>query len=328
MAVTVDRVAGGEEAPLPSAHEAALRGIFEAIVLLLVVRVAEPLFFGEGYYSELSLHPYWIVVILASVQGGSFVGIVTAAMAAMLIEGPPRPVGVDITAYYIDLAVVPVQWLIAAILIGSFRQGQIRREAWLLIENERLRSMSDDLAAEVERMDGDIAELELKAATASQISAPEGGKTGVGEADAVLASLGRLALSTPEDFAARLEAASRAMGCDGVRFWPPDGPSTAVGLQLPLDNVSLERLRVVATEGGCVEAFNGPARIAGVGDRDRGALIGVFFPREDQDGTVIATDDPAEEPLWRMSILAAMVRFPVREAPLTLGPFPRASSPI
>lgn len=145
-----------------------------AAVLLLTIRAAEPLFFGEGFYANMSTHPFWIVVILASVQGGLLTGVVTAGFAAMLMDWQPRPIDVDITAHYISLAIVPVQWLLAAIVIGSFRQQQIRYETRLEDEVTRLTAMSEDFANEINLLDQEIQKLELQSATqVSQTSAQD-----------------------------------------------------------------------------------------------------------------------------------------------------------
>ena len=162
------KAAARDDAPTTTAidsQKSFLRDLVGVVVLLLLVRAAEPLFFGPAFYATLTAHPYWIVVILAATQGGVLMGIVTAAAATMLMEWPPRPVGVDITAHYVALAVVPVQWLLAAVIIGSFREGHMRRENALADENAHLMRMAEDFAAEIERLDAEIDALELGAAT-------------------------------------------------------------------------------------------------------------------------------------------------------------------
>jgi hypothetical protein len=163
-----------------------LREMIGVVVLLLVVRAAEPLFFGEGFYATLSAHPYWILVILASAQGGILTGVLTAAFAALVMDWPPRPIGVDITAHYVSAAIVPVQWLLAAIVIGAFRQQQIRHEMQLAAEVTRLTGMVTDFAQEIELLDQEIITLELRAATGADLQPPKAGDNPtppVGDAD-------------------------------------------------------------------------------------------------------------------------------------------------
>ncbi len=142
-----------------------VRELIGAAVLLLIIRAAEPLFFGAGFYAKLSAHPYWMVVILASAQSGLLKGVMTAVFATALMDWPPRPIDVDITAHYVSQAIVPVQWLLAAIVIGSYRQQQIRYETGLEREVARLVTMTEDFAHEIKLLDQEIQTLELKSAT-------------------------------------------------------------------------------------------------------------------------------------------------------------------
>jgi|GEM_PF-4939893 hypothetical protein len=142
-----------------------LRSLIGSAVLLLAADFAEPVFFGEGFYSSLSVHPYWIIVILAAVQSGLYVGVAIAGLAALLMDWPTRQFGVSITSHYIDTAILPLQWLITALAIGVFRQGQLREETRLRHENARLAHMSERMSSEVMRLDAALARSELAAVT-------------------------------------------------------------------------------------------------------------------------------------------------------------------
>ena len=116
-------------------REPFLRSMFGTLLLLLIVRWSEPLFFGPGYYVGLSIHPFWIIVILAAAQRGLFVGVTTAALAGLLMDWPARMLDADISTYYAELAILPVQWILSAVFIGAFRQMQIAEEHRLRLEN-------------------------------------------------------------------------------------------------------------------------------------------------------------------------------------------------
>lgn len=217
------------ERPLSAADngEPFLRGLTGAVALLLVARACEPLFFGDGYFATLAIHPFWIVVILAAMQGGFFVGVATAAAAAMLVDWPPRPAGVDITAHYVELAIVPVQWLLAAIIIGTIRQNQIRHVSKLIYENQRLRGISEDLAEEIERIDFEIAELELQVAT-SEIRYHETDDTDSDESGSVrahepgLVSLSTLTVDSADASEARFAEATPELNNSGATLHAPE----------------------------------------------------------------------------------------------------------
>ena len=95
-----------------------LRGLVGSAVLLLAIKASESLFFGAGYFSSLTYHPFWIVILLAAVQHGLFVGLSIVGLATMMMDWPSRAVGTDITEYYVDIATQPVQWLVVALVIG------------------------------------------------------------------------------------------------------------------------------------------------------------------------------------------------------------------
>lgn len=144
-----------------------LRAVLESLLLLLLIRVVEALFFGPGTFASMSLHPFWMVVLIASVQHGLFGGVLTAGLAALMMDWPARPIGMDITEHYLAVTIVPMQWLLVALCMGLFRQVEIRAGRRLDVENARLSEVNEALAAEVDRLDGIIWEMELTAVTAS-----------------------------------------------------------------------------------------------------------------------------------------------------------------
>lgn len=159
----LDRIASqSHPAPGPGLF---LRSFVSSAVLLVAIKAIEPVFFGEGHFATLTYHPFWIVILLAAVQHGLFVGLSIVGLAAMIMDWPSRPVGTDITEHYVDIATAPAQWLIAALLIGLYRQQQIRHERALARDNDRLREINQTLAGEIHRLDAFVARAELAAAT-------------------------------------------------------------------------------------------------------------------------------------------------------------------
>lgn len=223
-----------EHAPAQVESAAFLRAFIGSAVLLLTISAAEPLFFGEGYFSTLTYHPFWIVVLLAAVQHGLFVGVATVGLATLMMDWPPRPVGVDITAHYVDMATTPTQWLIVALLIGSYRQAQIRRDQQVRRHNARLAVINDTLATEIHRLDAALMRAELSAATrpeaASQPSRPR----------AALDALAQLSVAGAADRADAFVAAARACSDAGIAWFEvsPAGDlvlraATHPGIEIP-----------------------------------------------------------------------------------------------
>ena len=175
-----------------------LRGLIESIVLLLLIRTVEVVFFHEGYFTTLVEHPFWLVVLLASVQHGLFVGVATAGLSALLMDWPVRPLGVDITAHYMTTAILPLQWMVVALCIGGFRQSQILAEHALRSERDELTAMNDVLAIEVRRLDKALEGFELEAVTGP----PEQARPEI-----LMSAIAALRDAEPNDLRARFDEA-------------------------------------------------------------------------------------------------------------------------
>lgn len=215
-----DDVALSPAAPRPGTSQF-LRGFIGSAILLVAINAAEPLFFGEGYFASLTYHPFWIVILLAAVQHGLFVGLSVVGLATMMMDWPSRPVGMDITEHYVDIAIAPAQWLIAALLIGLYRQQQLREQRAIVRENDRLRDINRTLAAEIHRLDAFVARAELAAATQSLPPAADG-------TDDRLAALDRLAGADADGRAPAFVAAARACLPGSVAWLRLDGAGNLI----------------------------------------------------------------------------------------------------
>lgn len=139
-----------------------LRAVLGNSILLLLLVGAEHLFLGSGFYSSLIQHPFWIIVLIAAVHDGLFVGVMTAVAATLLMDWPPRPAEADITAHYIQVAILPLQWLFAALCIGMFRQMELRRAIAAAAEGERLQQVNEVLAADLQNLEAQMTAAQLK----------------------------------------------------------------------------------------------------------------------------------------------------------------------
>ena len=139
-----------------------LRDMLGIAILLIVIALIEPLF-GAGSYATLEFHPFWVVVLIAALQQGLAGGVVAVVMATLLLDMPDRLVGEDATVYLARSAVLPLRWLIVALLVGLIRQAQLREVAGLKAESARLARANEVLAQEVERMDAMVVTLERQA---------------------------------------------------------------------------------------------------------------------------------------------------------------------
>ena len=100
------------------------------IALLIGVSLAiDGLFFGGTRFRALTLHPFWIPVLLASVQYGTNSGLLAAIVStAALLTGnlPPRGIFQDRYGWLFEISRLPLLWFAVSLLIGELRTRQIR----------------------------------------------------------------------------------------------------------------------------------------------------------------------------------------------------------
>lgn len=222
-----------------SAFHQQIRGVFEGFALIVALIAVERLFLGRGGYTVLTLHPFWLPVLLVSLQHGLFAGVATAFLAAAMSDWPIRSPGQDIASFYLELVRLPVQWLLVALAIGVFRQAQLRAGAVSAQEIARLRAVNERFATEITRLDDQLWRFEMRTAI-------EGGATPDPSGAPVRQALARLAalrVARPEEIGARLAIASEALlgpasvrlirsGADGLFDVSPGRASEALDLGL------------------------------------------------------------------------------------------------
>jgi hypothetical protein len=152
-----------------------MRAVLGHIILLLLLVAAERIFFDQGYFASLIQHPFWIVVLIAAVHDGLFVGVITAVAATLLMDWPPRPAEADITAHYIQIAVVPLQWLLAALCIGLFRQAELRNAKAAAVEMARLEQVNEVLALDIVKLESHFTRAQLETLSRGGTQEPDAG---------------------------------------------------------------------------------------------------------------------------------------------------------
>lgn len=198
------------EHSIVSGYEDLLRGIFGAAALLAVISGAELLFFGTGFFTSLDLHPFWIVILIAALQHGPGVGIASVAMATFFMGWPDRLIGEDAAVYAARIAVQPLQWLVVALIVGLYSQKRLLETKDLRMEVSRLQALSDKLAAEVERLDSLVLDLE-RDAVARSVTERQTKSSGLIESGIIrgaLPELAALAGAHGSELPAAFEAAS------------------------------------------------------------------------------------------------------------------------
>ncbi len=102
------------------------------IGLFFLVALAIDIIFGaRDRFFTVQPHPFWIIVLLASVQYGVKEGLLAAAASTVVLlfgNMPERKEGFDAFTHLYDVFLNPVLWFMAALVLGEMRQRHVRRQ--------------------------------------------------------------------------------------------------------------------------------------------------------------------------------------------------------
>jgi hypothetical protein len=104
--------------------------LIETLAFLAVALLLDTWLGAGDRFSEVSPHPFWIIVLLISTYYGTNEGLVTAALcaiAALVGHIPEQGFNEERTAWLLRVTTDPVLWIMAALLLGEIRSGHRRR---------------------------------------------------------------------------------------------------------------------------------------------------------------------------------------------------------
>src|SRR3954447_11674816 len=125
----------GRGAEVPVSALLQLAGFF--VVALLI----DHAFLDGNRFAGVQPHPFWIPVVLLSLQFGTNAGLLAVLTAGTcLLAGnlPEQMLSEDRFSYLLHLSTHPLLWLATALVIGEMRSRQLRSAHELLEEHERI----------------------------------------------------------------------------------------------------------------------------------------------------------------------------------------------
>jgi ADP-ribose pyrophosphatase YjhB (NUDIX family) len=213
----------------------------EGLVVFAAILIVDFAWFGGAHFRNLSPNPFWIPVLLLSAQHGIIAGVV-ATVAATAITGTGAPAetaangqpAMDFYAQAAAFALQPLQWLVAALVLGGLRTHARMRE---IATEQKVLSLTverETLADGLERALSEITRLEQR--IASDVRTP----------GSVARALSHLDATSPKGLAASYSAVAQAVagplrlyikGRDGFeaadRFSRPLKPELTAWLENP-----------------------------------------------------------------------------------------------
>ena len=208
-----------------------LHGLHETALIFLVLLGIEWIAPGPAFLARISPHPFWIPVILVSVQYGRVSGLAAAALAtalAGLAGWPAQTPQEDFYTYSLRIWREPALWIIGALLIGGLRSRQIRDRQALEASLQLAEVQRNALGGFCEALQAELGQFERAAATAP-----------AGSIAAALEALHTLRCGSGSEAAERLPETLAAWL--GEARW---------SLHLARDG-TLHRIAAVPREGGC-----------------------------------------------------------------------------
>jgi hypothetical protein len=103
---------------------------FELLLIMLLLAFVEFALRGSARLASMSPNPFWIPVLLLSVQYGAGGGLAAAVAAIALnwiLGSPAQASGEDFYDYTIRIWREPILWLGAAVILGGFRTQELHK---------------------------------------------------------------------------------------------------------------------------------------------------------------------------------------------------------
>jgi hypothetical protein len=120
--------------------------IVEALGLLVILTVIDAIFLHGTRFWGVNPHPFWIVILLISVQYGAAEGLLAAALATMFyLVGniPAQGEGVSHYDWLYAVCINPILWFVVGWILGELRQRHIRERNHLIREVEESQQRED-----------------------------------------------------------------------------------------------------------------------------------------------------------------------------------------
>lgn len=143
---------------------------FELLFFYAAALAFDYLVLQGNRYLEVAPNPFWIPVIVLTVQYGTSFGLLAAIASTLVLyvgNVPPQQLNQDLYAYLFQLFVTPMLWLVSAVLLGAIRDRQVADRATLRRSLARARAQATAIADRYEKLKN--AKREIEARLASQL---------------------------------------------------------------------------------------------------------------------------------------------------------------
>ena len=227
--------------------------LLELAAFLIAAAAIDTWLLQPGTLASLKPHPFWIPIILISLQYGTIDGLVAVAACTMtlwLLDWPKPDTNEEYFIYLSRTLNEPTLWLGSAILIGEFRLRQISAARRLSASRDRIDKERKLLAAHLTETYGRVEHLELQLAGTRPDSSAE-----------LLEALSMLHRGEPHDayFNRAIEVCAQiALGADSLSLYELVDGALVATLRIGPDAIPVRRSRF-GPEYSCTTGSSGTA---------------------------------------------------------------------
>ncbi len=141
--------------------------LLEIALFFVVAILLDRLVFDADSFWYVTPHPFWIIVLLVTVQYGTAEGVLAAlAASVVLLTGhmPEQTLNQDLYGYLFDVVRRPLMWFVAAVLLGELRMRHLREKERLRRQLEEAREQERIIASAYQRQQEIKSDLEARVA--------------------------------------------------------------------------------------------------------------------------------------------------------------------
>lgn len=141
--------------------------LLEIGIFFFIALVFDHFLFGGNRYWYTNPHPFWLIVILTSVQHGGREGLLAAVcstVALLAFNVPEMPESQSIMSQFFEVAYHPVMWIATSVFVGGFRARQLRQQGSIYAKVaeteaklERITESYDELNTQKNRLETYVA---------------------------------------------------------------------------------------------------------------------------------------------------------------------------
>jgi len=137
------------------------------LALFFAAALALDLLTGGTRFDGVQPHPFWLPVLLLTVQYGTGEGVLAAIVATLALRlgnMPEQLITQDVYQYLYAVSREPILWLVAAVLFGELRMRQLREREELRAGLELARKEADAIARSYRQLKAVKESLETRVA--------------------------------------------------------------------------------------------------------------------------------------------------------------------